>query len=219
VMDEARHTEVYARYLREKLEREFPVSTHLGNLLGDILTDARWDFTFLGMHVVIEGLALAAFGFQYQLTPDPLLRQITRYIIADEARHVAFGVLSLRDCYAGMSAAELRERQEFCFESALRMRDRFLAEDLWEALDLPVTECAAAMKRSPAQIEFRRTLFSKVVPNVRKLGLLDFGDRWLRNRFADLGVLEYEHLPDSVNEYPQMDLEHAPWAIVQFQHY
>lgn len=219
VMDEARHTEVYARYLREKLEWEFPVNAHLGALLRDIIEEPRWDFTFLGMQVVIEGLALAAFGFQYQLTPDPLLRQITRYIIADEARHVAFGVMSLRDVYAEMTAAELRERQEFCFESAVRMRNRFLAEDLWEALDLPVAECATAMKRSRAQIEFRQTLFSKFVPNVKKLGLLDFGDKWLRDKFGELGVLGFENLPDAVVEYPQMDLEHAPWAIVQFQHY
>ena len=100
VLDEARHMEVYAKYLREKLEWEFPVNVHLRSLLNDIVQDSRWDFTFLGMQVVIEGLALAAFGFQYQLTKDPLLKQITRYIMADEARHVAFGVLSLREVYA-----------------------------------------------------------------------------------------------------------------------
>src|SRR5882762_6588428 len=151
----------------------------------------RWDFTFLGMQVVLEVLALAAFGFQYQLTKDPLLKQITRYIMADEARHVAFGVVSLREVYAGMTAAELRERQEFCFECALRMRDRFLAQEVWETLGLPVKECTEIMKRNPVQIEFRKALFSKVVPSVKKLGLLDFGDGWLRNKFGELGVLKY----------------------------
>jgi len=112
VLDEARHMEVYARYLREKLEWEFPVNVHLRALLNNIIKDYRWDFTFLGMQVVIEGLALAAFGFQYQLTKDPLLKQITRYVMADEARHVAFGVLSLRQMYSNMSAAELKERVE-----------------------------------------------------------------------------------------------------------
>lgn len=219
VIDEARHMEVYAKYLREKLEWEFPVNVHLKSLLKDIVSDSRWDFTFLGMQVVIEGLALAAFGFQYQLTKDPLLKQITRYVMADEARHVAFGVLSLREVYADLTSAELRERQEFCFECALRMRDRFLAQEVWEALDLPVKECMEIMKRNPVQIEFRRALFSKVVPSVKKLGLLDFGDGWLRNKFGELGVLKYENLEDASAEYHRMDLDHAPWSVIQYKHY
>lgn len=219
VMDEARHMEVYERYLREKLEWEFPINRNLQSLFSDILGDSRWDFTFLGMQTVVEGLALAAFGIQYELTPDPLLKQITRYIIADEARHVAFGVLSLREIYAGMTSMELRERQEFCYECALRMRDRFLAQEVWEHLGMPVDECMDIMLQSPVQQEFRRALFSRIVPNVKRLGLLDFGDGWLRRRFAELGVLAYENLADSSTDYGHMDLDHAPWSVVQFKHY
>ncbi|MGD9527364.1 MAG: diiron oxygenase [Pseudonocardia sp.] len=219
VMDEARHTEVYARYLREKLEWQFPVNVHLRGLLDEIVADSRWDFTYLGMQVVIEGLALAAFGIEYQMTPDPLLKQITRYVMADEARHVAFGVLSLRDVYADLTAAELKERQEFCFDAALRMRDRFLAREVWEVLGLPEAECTAIMLHDPVQIEFRRSLFAKIVPNLKKLGLLDHGDGWLRRRFGELGVLVYEDLDDTSTDYHRMDLDHAPWSVVQFQHY
>lgn len=219
VMEEARHMEVYAKYLREKLEWEFPINPHLRSLLNDIISDSRWDFTFLGMQVVIEGLALAAFSIQYRLTKDPLLKQITRYIMADEARHVAFGVLSLREIYSGLSASELRERQEFCYECALRMRDRFLGQEVWEALGLPVNECLEIMKRDPVQIDFRRTLFTKVVPSVKRLGLLDFGDGWLRTKFAELGVLAYEHLEDASSEHTRMDLDHAPWSVIQYKHY
>ena len=219
VMDEARHMEVYARYLREKLEWEFGVNPHLAGLLDELVREPRWDMTYLGMQVVIEGLALAAFGFQYQLSPDPLLKQITRYVMADEARHVAFGVLSLREAYADMTAAEIRERQEFCYEACLRMRDRYLALEVWEALGLPVAECTEIMLRSPAQREFRRALFSKVVPNLKKLGLLDSGDGWLRAKFGELGVLEYENLDDTSVEHERMGLDHAPWDVVQYQHY
>ncbi len=211
--------EVFSRYLREKLEWEFPVNVHLKSLLSDIVKDSRWDFTFLGMQIVIEGLALAAFGCQYNLTTDPLLKQITRYVMADEARHVAFGVLSLRAVYAEMSASELRERQEFCFECALRMRDRFLAQEVWETLGLPIDKCMEIMMHSPAQIEFRKALFSKIVPNVKRLGLLDFGDGWLRTKFGELGVLRYEDLSDTSAEYAQMDLDHAPWSVIQYKHY
>lgn len=219
VMDEARHMEVYARYLHEKLEWKFPVNASLKSLLDDVINTSEWDFTFLGMQVVIEGLALAAFGFQYKHTRDPLLKQITRYLMADEARHVAFGVISLREMYEGMSAAELRRRQEFCYECAMRMCDRFLAKEVWETLGLPTRECVAMMRNDPAQIEYRKDLFSMVVPNVKRLGLLDAGDGWLRARFAELDVLKFEHLDDTGTGYGRMDLDHAPWSVTQHKHY
>jgi para-aminobenzoate N-oxygenase AurF len=206
VMDEARHVEVYSKYLREKLEWEFPVNVHLRDLLDAVVSDSRWDFTYLGMQIMIEGLALASFGFQYQMSPDPLLKQITRYVMADEARHVAFGVLSLKEVYEDMDASELRERQEFCYEAALRMRDRFLSQEVWEALDMPVRECTEIMLHNPVQIEFRKVLFSKIVPNLKKLGLLDAGDGWLRERFGRLGVLQYEDWEDTGAEYDRMQL-------------
>ena len=183
-----------------------PINVHLRELLDAVVKDPRWDFTYLGMQIMVEGLALAAFGFQYQLSPDPLLKQITRYVMADEARHVAFGVLSLREAYSQLSAAEIKERQEFCYDAALRMRDRFLGQEVWEALDLPVKECSEVMLHNPVQVEFRKVLFSKIVPNLKKLGLLDAGDGWLRKRFADLDVLQFEDLEDTGTEYESLQL-------------
>ena len=207
VMDEARHVEVYGKYLKEKLSLEFPINFHLRSLLDDVAGDPRWDMTYLGMQIMIEGLALAAFGFQYTYSIDPLLKQITRYVMADEARHVAFGVLSLKEAYAGLGAAEIRERQEFCYEAAVRMRDRFLGQEVWEQVGLPVKECCQVMLDSPVQREFRKVLFSKIVPNLKKLGLLDAGEGWLRRRFGELGVLEYEDWEDTGAEYSRMQLE------------
>jgi P-aminobenzoate N-oxygenase AurF len=207
VMDEARHVEVYGKYLKEKLGLEFPINLHLRSLLDDVAGDPRWDMTYLGMQIMIEGLALAAFGFQYTYSIDPLLKQITRYVMADEARHVAFGVLSLKEAYAGLGAAEIRERQEFCYEAAVRMRDRFLGQEVWESVGLPVKECCKVMLDSPVQREFRKVLFSKIVPNLKKLGLLDAGEGWLRRRFGELGVLEYEDWEDTGAEYDRMQLE------------
>jgi hypothetical protein len=211
VMDEARHVEVYSKYLNEKVEWQFPVNVHLRSLIDDILRDPRWDMTYLGMQIMVEGLALAAFGFQYQMSPDPLLKQITRYVMSDEARHVAFGVLSLQEAYKDMDAAELRERQEFCYEAALRMRDRFLQQEVWEALGMPVRECTEIMLHNPIQLEFRKVLFSKIVPNLKKLGLLDAGAKpgqqgWLRRKFGELGVLEYEDWEDTGAEYERLQL-------------
>jgi len=207
VMDEARHVEVYSKYLREKLEWEFPINVHLRDLLDAVVSDPRWDFTYLGMQIMIEGLALAAFGFQYQMSPDPLLKQITRYVMSDEARHVGFGVLSLQEAYRDLTGAEIRERQEFCYEAALRMRDRFLSQEVWEELGLPVRECSEIMLHNPVQMEFRKVLFSKIVPNLKKLGLLDAGDGWLRQKFGELGVLQFETFEDTGTEYERMQLE------------
>src|SRR5437660_217174 len=155
VMDEARHVEVYGKYLYEKLGQEFPINLHLRSLLDDVVHDPRWDMTYLGMQIMIEGLALAAFGFQYTYSIDPLLKQITRYVMSDEARHVAFGVLSLKEAYAELGAAEIRERQEFCYEAAVRMRDRFLGQEVWEWAGLPVQESCQVMLDPPLQRESR----------------------------------------------------------------
>jgi hypothetical protein len=207
VMDEARHVEVYGRYLFDKLGQEFPINLHLRSLLDDVVHEPRWDMTYLGMQIMVEGLALAAFGFQYTYSIDPLLKQITRFVMADEARHVAFGVLSLKEAYADLSASEVKERQEFCYEAAVRMRDRFLGQEVWEWAGLPVRECCKLMLDSPIQQEFRKVLFSKIVPNLKKLGLLDAGDGWLRQRFGELGVLQYEDWEDTGAEYERMQLE------------
>jgi hypothetical protein len=205
VVDEARHVEVFAKYLDEKLSGHYPINAHLRLLLDDIVQDSRWDMTYLGMQIMVEGLALAAFGFLHQLTTEPLLKQLLRYVMGDEARHVAFGVLSLQEYYAGLSAAELVERQEFAFEAAVRMRDRFLQQEVWERLGIPVKEAVQLTMQAPERAMFQQMLFSKIVPNCKKLGLLDAADGYLRKRFTELGVIAFEDWADTGEEYEQFD--------------
>jgi hypothetical protein len=206
VMDEARHVEVFARYLDTKLTGHYPINAHLKMLLDDIIADSRWDMTYLGMQIMVEGLALAAFGFMHMLTQDPLLKQLLRYVMSDEARHVAFGVLSLKEYYGDLSDAEMRERQEFAFEAAVRMRDRFLQQEVWERMGIdsrPVIRSMLAIP--PEENMFQQMLFSKIVPNCRKLGLLDASGGWLRKRFEELGVIQFEHWTDTGEEYGDLD--------------
>ena len=200
VMDEARHVEVFSRYLDTKLSGHYPVNAHLKALLDDVIADSRWDLTYLGMQIMVEGLALAAFGFIAQLTTEPLLAQILRRVMADEARHVAFGVLSLRDLYRELSAAELRERQEFAYEAAVRMRDRFLQQEVWERMGVDPREAIPLVMASPERQLFVTMLFSRIVPSCRRIGLLDASGGWLRERFGELGVLGFEHLPDDADQ-------------------
>jgi hypothetical protein len=189
VFDEARHVEAYDRYLREKVQLVYPVSAPLKELLDMILTDRRWDFKFLGMQIMVEGLALGAFGMIHQTTNEPLIKQITQYIMQDEARHVAFGVLSLKDMYQDMSASEVRDREDFVIASSKLMYERLLMQDVGERLGFPPKECEEAVKRSQAMAIFRKLCFSKIVPNVKRLGLLT---PYVRKGFEELGVLEYE---------------------------
>src|ERR687891_1093248 len=170
VMDEARHVEVYAKYLKEKMAHEFPINVHLRALLDDVVFASRWDMTYLGMQIMIEGLALAAFGMIHQITTEPLLKQLLRYVMSDEARHVAFGVLSLKEYYEGLSKDEIRERQEFAFEAAVRMRDRFLQQEVWDRLGVPVKDAVQIVMAAPERQMFQSMLFSKIVPNLKKLG-------------------------------------------------
>jgi len=208
VMDEARHVEVFARYLDEKLDGHFPLNPHLGLLLDDIISDERWDFTYLGMQIMVEGLALAAFGLVQAITPEPLLKQLLRYVMSDEARHVAFGVLSLKELYEGMTAAELGERQEFAFEAAVRLRDRLVAGEVWERMGVDPKVAITAM-RPPGMNKnddpFQQMLFSKIVPNLSKLGLLDANDAWLRKKFDVIGLTQFETWTDTSIEYELLD--------------
>jgi hypothetical protein len=196
VIDEARHVQVFNRYLHEKLGGPYPINTHLFALLDDILADSRWDLTYLGMQIMVEGLALAAFGYMHALTTEPLLKQLLRQVMADEARHVAFGTLALREVYADLSAAELADRAEFAFEASVRMRDRLLQQEVWERFDVPLREVLPLIAQDPNRVGFQQLLFAKIVPNCAKLGLLDANGGWLRDRFEDLGVAHFEHIAD-----------------------
>jgi hypothetical protein len=175
-------------------------------LLDDIVNDSRWDMTYLGMQIMVEGLALAAFGFMHQLTTEPLLKQLLRYVMSDEARHVAFGVLSLKEYYEDLSDAELKDRQEFAFEAAVRMRDRFLQQEVWDRLGIPAKEMVPIVMQAPQRALFQQMLFSKIVPNCKKLGLLDANGGWLREKFTELGVIQFEDLADTGEEYEMFQL-------------
>ena len=216
VVDEARHVEVFARYLDEKLEGGYQVNAHLRMLLDDIVNDSRWDMTYLGMQVMVEGLALAAFGYMHQLTGEPLLKQLLRYVMSDEARHVAFGVLSLQEVYSQMSDAEMKDRQEFAFEASVRMRDRFLQQEVWERMGVAPRDIVPIVLNDPTRMIFQQMLFAKIVPNCKKLGLLDRNNGWLRHRYEEMGVIQFENWEDTGEEYLKFELgQDAPSPVPQ----
>jgi hypothetical protein len=209
VVDEARHVEDYDKYLHEKVGFSYPISPYLKTLLDLILKDVRWDIKLLGMQIMVEGLALAAFGMMRQYTVEPLLRRLVHYVMLDEARHVAYGVLSLRDYYRDATEAERREREDFVYEAAVLMRDRFLFQQVWEKLGLPVERCVEFARNNLGQQLFRQMLFAKVVPSIKRIGLLS--DRQ-RERFQALGILQFEDYADPFESLTAADAPPIPAA-------
>ncbi|WP_445168231.1 ferritin-like domain-containing protein [Mycolicibacterium sp. Dal123E01] len=215
-MDEARHVEAFSRFLQEKIGLVYPINTNLSALLADTLSDSRWDMPYLGMQVLIEGLALAAFGVQRDMASEgSLAKQLLAYVMQDEARHVAFGRISLKDYYANLTTAELNDREEFVVDACYLMRDRFRGEEVMETLGLNVQECAEWVDHSPLMIQFRSHLFSRIVPIVKDIGL--WGDK-VQAAFRDMGVhdmggLDIEALMKADEDQAEsLDKAHAEMA-------
>ncbi|MEU4955518.1 ferritin-like domain-containing protein [Streptomyces lavendulae] len=186
-MDEARHAEIFGRFLHEKVGMLYPINDSLQGLLGDTLRDSRWDMPYLGMQVLIEGLALAAFGMIRDTTDKPLPKQILAYVMQDEARHVAFGRMALRDYYKQLTDAELREREEFVIEGCYLMRDRLRGVEVLENFGIPRREAEEYSEQSEFLHLFRKLLFSRIVPCVKDIGL--WGER-LQKAYLDMGVFD-----------------------------
>jgi hypothetical protein len=193
VVDEGRHVEVFHTYLTRKLEKLYVINDNLYVVIDALMSDGRWDLKFLGMQIMIEGLALGAFGFMRSVTQEPLLKQLLTYVITDEARHVHYGVIALQKFYATeLSEGERREREDWALEVALLLRNRFLAHEFYDehwAHQMSRRAWDKLVLESEMMALFRRTMFKRIIPNLKRIGLLT--DR-VRPRYAAAGLLEFE---------------------------
>jgi hypothetical protein len=192
VMDEGRHVEAFHRYIDEKLNKLYRINDNLYVLIDSLMTDSRWDMKFLGMQIMVEGLALGAFSTFYKQTKEPLLRELLKMVIRDEARHVHYGVLALKEYFAkALTESQRREREEWAFEVALLMRNRFMVWEIYEeqfAHKLTRAQWVDFVQTSPGMNEFRRVMFSRLVPNLREIGLMS--DK-ITARYEKAGLLQY----------------------------
>jgi hypothetical protein len=176
VMDEGRHVEVFSRYLDEKMGKMYQINDNLFVIIDSLMSDSRWDMKFLGMQIMVEGLALGAFSTLYQQTREPLLRQLLKMVIQDEARHVHYGVLALREHMTqALSDSERREREDWAFEVALLMRNRFMAYEVFEEWfegKMSRAQWRELVTHAPGMQLFRQVMFSRLVPNLREIGLM-----------------------------------------------
>ncbi len=186
--DEARHVEAFNKYLQTRIKRTWPIGTALKGLLDKILTDPRWDLKFIGMQIVIEGLALAAFNAAKTGTKDPVLFEMLDYIIRDEARHVTFGVNYLEEFVKTLSEEERQDRAQFALEACTVSRNRLRAYDVWEKYGMDIEQTEAYQKEHIFQTQFQDVLFSRIMPNLKRIGLLT--DE-LIPEYEKLGVMGY----------------------------
>jgi hypothetical protein len=192
VVDEGRHVEVFTRYLDEKLQKLYQINDNLFVIIDALMTDGRWDMKFLGMQIMVEGLALGAFGTLYKVTREPLLKQLLKMIIQDEARHVHYGVVALREQFTKeLSERERQEREDWAFEVALLMRNRFLAYEIydeWFGHKISRKQWRRYVENVPGMVQFRKVMFSRLVPNLREIGLMT---PRILPRYDEVGLMQY----------------------------
>ncbi|MFI9388804.1 ferritin-like domain-containing protein [Kutzneria sp. NPDC052558] len=170
--DEARHAEAFSRYVREHLPEPYPVSQALRSLFRDALGAREWDLTALAIQCLVEPIALAGFRLAGATFHDDLIKQVVAMIARDEARHVSFGVLLLKDVLPQMSSAEFAAREEFVLESVAAMHRRFLLGDVWERFGVDRARGAAFAVVDPGLVGYRQALFSRVIAMLAHIGLL-----------------------------------------------
>jgi len=196
--DEARHVEVFNRYLQDKIGIHYPINKNLKMLLDKILTDERWDLKFIGMQIIIEGLALAAFQMLKGLTKDPLLEQLLHYVIRDEARHVTFGINYLEDFVKTLSPEEVEERAEFAYEACVVMRNRFGSDNVMKHYGWNVEEAQEVLNQSENARLFNNLLFAKIMPNLKRIGLLT---EKTQEKYEEMDILQFQDLECVLNSY------------------
>jgi len=127
----------------------------------------------------------------YQLAQEPLVKDLVHYVMKDESRHVAFGVISLKDYYIDMPQNERRDREDFVIEACELMRDRLLAEEVSDHFGFDSAEVREVVLSSPVMKMFRQALFARVVPNIKRLGLLT---PHVRAAFEKLEIIQFEDI-------------------------
>lgn len=190
--DEARHVEVFNRYLRQRCKVVYPINPNLKILLDKVLEDPRWDLKFIGMQILIEGLALAAFQSMAMTSRDPLIVQIVQLVMRDEGRHVAFGVNYLEDWIKALPKAEIEARAQFAYEACVIMRERLFSTEVAEEFGFDRDEARRITVDSIGGRAFRDFLFERMIPNLKRVGLLTDS---VREKFEALGVLQWEDRP------------------------
>ena len=194
--DEARHVEFFNKYIQKQIGIMYPVGAGLKSLLDKILTDERWDLKFIGMQIIVEGLALAAFNTVKIQSNVPVHKNGLHFVIRHEASHVTYGINYLEEFVKTLSKEEREERALFAFQAATGMGGsrgnqlRFYERHGWNSDE--VKEHLRSGNLDRTSLEFRTQLFGRIMPNLKRVGLLTDN---VKPMWEALGVLDLQDLP------------------------
>jgi para-aminobenzoate N-oxygenase AurF len=193
VVDEGRHVEVFERYVK-KLHRIYPVDPLLKAVLDEILTTNLWELKLLGMQMIVEGLAIAAFNVMRRQTADPTLGQLLDYVLQDEGRHVNFGYFALRRSIPDMEPEKRAYLEDFTFKACDLMyardeRTGFRSiQDVWNEMGWDGEKIwRDTIKTSQTTKAFNSFLFQEnLMPRLVRLGLIS---ERIAPRYREIGLM------------------------------
>ncbi len=194
VVDEGRHVEVFERYVK-KLHKIYPVDPLLKSLLDEILTTNLWELKLLGMQMIVEGLAIAAFNVMRKQTGDPTLAQLLDYVLQDEGRHVNFGYFALRRSIPNLEPAKREYLEDFTFKACDHMyarddRTGFQSvKSVWTEMGWDGEAIwQDTLRNSQTTKSFNSFLFQEnLMPRLKRLGLVS---ERIAPRYRELGLLD-----------------------------
>jgi hypothetical protein len=194
VVDEGRHVEVFERYTK-KLHKIYPIDPLLKGLVDEILAAPAWELKLLGMQMLIEGLAIAAFNIMHKQTGDATLRDLLDYVLQDEGRHVNFGYFALRRAVPAMEAGKREMLEDFAWRAcdAMYTRDERTGfrsiKQVWSEMGLDGEEIwRDGIANSPTVKAFNRFLFTEVlIPRLGRLGLISSR---VEPRYREIGLID-----------------------------
>ncbi|MGH7812431.1 MAG: ferritin-like domain-containing protein [Candidatus Binataceae bacterium] len=232
-MDEARHVEVFARYI-EKLGAVRPISPNLKHILDSTLETGDWLKKLVGMQIVVEGLALYSFRDMRNLTEEPLLKELLTYVARDESRHHAYGVQYVERCVPCLSKAQYGELQDFAFEAAVGLIGSsgtagFMTALLesWAETGIDTAELLSCAAREREELTNGERVGRRmgpvtgfVIPTLKRCGLLTES---LAERFYEVlrGNISLKRLGANVEEFmqriPDLPEDTAAWVLGQIE--
>jgi hypothetical protein len=228
-MDEARHVEVFARYI-EKLDEVRPIAPPLRRILDATLTTGDWMKKLVGMQIVVEGLALYSFKEMRQLTTEPLLKELLTYVARDESRHHAYGVQYIERCVPCLGDAERTELEDFALEAARTLIDNRREQgiltmilQIWAEVGIDPAALLACMHQERDALMGRPDKSRRlgpvqgfVVPTLRRCGLLSerVAAHYHEFLYANLaGSAVGENVEEFMASIPDLPADTAAWVL------
>ncbi|HSE93443.1 MAG TPA: ferritin-like domain-containing protein [Methylomirabilota bacterium] len=193
VVDEGRHVEVFEKYVK-KLHKIYPVDPLLKALIDEILATNLWELKLVGMQMMIEGLAIAAFNVMRKQTADPTLSQLLDYVLQDEGRHVNFGYFALRRSIPDLDPVKRAYLEDFCLKACDLMyardeRTGFKSiQNVWNEMGWDGEKIwRETVATSPTTKVFNSFLFhDNLMPRLQRLGLIS---ERVAPKYREIGLL------------------------------